>query len=104
MARPIAPAATITRGSGSFLRRHRTSTTPARIAIVGMSMIARRPSTNAAPAIAPVAAAVTPSTNALTPRCDAKRCHNGEPASKKHPEDLLLGDRGRDDRHPEHRP
>jgi hypothetical protein len=29
-------------------------------------MIAQRPSTNTAPAIAPVAAAVTPSTNAFT--------------------------------------
>src|SRR6185369_6014798 len=63
---PIAPAARITSGSGTFFQRTRTSSVAAPIAIVGRSNSARRPRTNAAPAIAPVAAAVTPSTNAWT--------------------------------------
>jgi hypothetical protein len=41
--------------------------------MVGMSMMARRARTNTAPPIAPVAAAVTPATNAFSRGSSAKR-------------------------------
>src|SRR5439155_9666375 len=63
---PAAPAAMITNGSGIFFAFQRSSSTTPQIAAVGASMIARRPRTIEAPAIAPAAAAVTPATNAFT--------------------------------------
>src|SRR5262245_47127113 len=71
--RPIIPAATMTRGSGTRFTYTSVASVPMAISPVGTSKIARRPSTTAAPAIAPVAAAVTPSTKAFTARFPAKR-------------------------------
>lgn len=56
----------MTTGSGTFFVFTIPQRVPRAMSAVGTSWIARRPSTNAAPAIAPLAAAVTPSTNALT--------------------------------------
>src|SRR5438093_9314805 len=70
-ARPATPAARMSAGSGSFLITLSSTSAIRKIVIVGKSMIARRPSTNAAPAIAPHAAAVTPLTNALADRFSA---------------------------------
>src|ERR1700674_958029 len=59
----IAAAATIT-GSGSFLNFHSRRTLTAASKAVGTSTIERLASTITAAVIAPIAAAVTPSTNA----------------------------------------
>ena len=71
MRRPRIPAAPISQSSDTF---HRMSTMKdaAAMAIVQRSVNARTASTYAAPAMAPVAAAETPSTNALICGCD--RC------------------------------
>src|SRR5262249_37289581 len=53
---PTTPVPKITSGSGTFLTLVSTRSVPAKMVIVGMSKIARRPRTTAAPAIAPVAA------------------------------------------------
>src|ERR1700682_453166 len=63
--RPAAPAASISTGSGTLRALTRTSSATAAMAAVGTSKMARLPRTKAAPAIAPVAAAVTPSTKDL---------------------------------------
>jgi hypothetical protein len=52
----------MTSGSGTFLKRVNTSQVATAMITVVTSMMARRPRTKAAPAMAPVAAAVTPST------------------------------------------
>jgi len=65
MRSPTTPAATITSGSWSFLNLISRPSVTSAISTVGMSINARLPRTKAAPAIAPVAAVVTPSTNAL---------------------------------------
>jgi hypothetical protein len=62
---PTRPATTMITGSWSFLYFTSRPTMITAIRTVEVSSSARRPSTNAAPAMAPVAAAVTPSTNAL---------------------------------------
>jgi hypothetical protein len=60
-------------GSGSFFNQSKRPIVTSRIAILGYSgrqpsaKIVRLPSTTHAPAIAPIAAAVTPSTNARMP-------------------------------------
>src|SRR6266699_5770899 len=70
--KPTTPDAAISAGSGTrFIVA--TASVPAQIRTVGTSTRARRPSTTTAPAIAPVAAAVTPSTNALIRGLSAKR-------------------------------
>jgi hypothetical protein len=53
-------------GSGSLRTLTTTNSATAKMATVGRSTIARRPRTQAAPAMAPAAAAVTPPTNAFT--------------------------------------
>jgi hypothetical protein len=63
----------MTRGSGSFFTRVNASQVATAMATVFQSMSARRPRAKAAPAIAPVAAAVTPSTNERTRGLSAKR-------------------------------
>ena len=63
----------MTSGSGIFLKRLKISQVESAMPTVVTSMRARRPSTKAAPAIAPVAAAVTPSTKARTFGLSAKR-------------------------------
>jgi hypothetical protein len=55
----------MTAGSGTRLKRTSTRSAATAIAAVVASTIARRPRTKTAPAMAPVAAAVTPSTKAL---------------------------------------
>ena len=60
-------ATATTSGSGIFLKRHRTPTVIRASDPVGMSTIDRRPTTTTAPVIAPMAAAVTPFTNATMP-------------------------------------
>ena len=64
--RPAAPAARITTGSGALLSLVSAAKVRIAIAAVGMSTMDRLASTNAAPPMAPAAAAVTPATNALT--------------------------------------
>jgi hypothetical protein len=54
-------------GSGSFLNFQSNPSVTTPISAVGMSMMDRCPNTTTAPAIAPMAATVTPSTNAATP-------------------------------------
>src|SRR5215467_7905064 len=49
-----------------ILYRHRTARLTSAITAVGISVIARKPNTITAPVIAPVAAAVAPSTKALS--------------------------------------
>src|SRR5262249_5741606 len=71
--RPITPAAMMTSGSGIRLTYTSTPSVPRAMSAVGKSMMARRPRTMAAPAMAPVAAAVTPSTNPFTAWLPAKR-------------------------------
>jgi hypothetical protein len=63
----------MTNGSGRFFTRLKASQVATAMATVFQSMSARRPSTNAAPAIAPVAAAVTSPTNERTRGWSAKR-------------------------------
>src|SRR3989454_3703996 len=70
---PTIPAARINTGSGIFLGTSRSAKVTSAVRIVGPSMSARRPRITAAPAMAPVAAAVTPSTNAFTCRFLATR-------------------------------
>src|SRR5207249_1376218 len=70
---PTIPAARISTGSGIFLGTSRSAEVASAMRIVGPSMSARRPRITAAPAMAPVAAAVTPSTNAFTCRFLATR-------------------------------
>src|SRR6476646_6777110 len=60
MAMPSTPATRMTIGSGAFLSLSSAASVISAIAAVGKSMMARLPSTNAAPPIAPAAAAVTP--------------------------------------------
>lgn len=67
------PARTMTSGSGTRFVFKRMARVAAAIKEVGMSKMALLPSTNAAPAIAPVAAAVTPSTNDFNCGLFAKR-------------------------------
>src|SRR5690349_1027958 len=74
---PTSPAARIKTGSGIFLGTSRNASVASPMRIVGMSMSDRRPRITAAPAIAPVAAAVTPSTNAFTRRFFATRLKCG---------------------------
>jgi hypothetical protein len=62
---PASPAATMISGSWSFLNFTSRPTVTRPMMTVGGSTNARRPRTNPAPAMAPVAAAVTPSTKAL---------------------------------------
>ena len=62
-----AAAAATTTGSGSFLKRHSTATVNSASAAVVTSLIERWPMTTTAPVIAPMAAAVTPSTKATMP-------------------------------------
>ena len=64
---PTTPAAMMTSGSGTRRTRSSTSIVSTAMPTVAASVIARRPRTTTAPAIAPVAAAVTPSTAAF--RC-----------------------------------
>src|SRR5262249_15972980 len=52
--RPMTPAARMTSGSGAFLTLEMSRSVAPQSTQVGMSMSARLPSTNAAPAIAPV--------------------------------------------------
>jgi len=63
--KPTTPDAAISAGSGMRFIVVMTPSVTAQIRTVGTSTRARRPSTITAPAMAPVAAAVTPSTNAL---------------------------------------
>ena len=56
---------TATMIGSEILKRHKTARLASAIAAVGTSVIARAPKTMTAPVIAPVAAAVAPSTNAL---------------------------------------
>ena len=63
-ASPIRAAATTIRGSGSFLKRQSKATVTSANAAVTQSVIERWPMTITAPVIAPMAAAVTPSTKA----------------------------------------
>src|SRR5262249_22208576 len=70
---PTTPAARMSSGSGTFLVRMSTTSAPRAIKAVGTSMMARLPRMNAAPAMAPVAAAVSPLTNALICRFWANR-------------------------------
>src|SRR5262249_10520917 len=72
-ARPIRPATRMTSGSGTFFTQVRTASVAPRIIPVGRSPPARRPRPYAAPAIAPVAAPETPSTNARTDAFSATR-------------------------------
>src|SRR5713101_9168300 len=65
---PTAPAATMTIGSGAFLSFSSTRKVATPITAVGTSMMDRLARTNAAPPIAPAAAAVTPETKAFTRR------------------------------------
>jgi hypothetical protein len=60
------PAATMSSGSDAPLMGVDTSSVTTQMAKVGASKLARRPSTNPAPAIALAAARVTPSTKART--------------------------------------
>ena len=53
-------------GSGIFLKRHRTAAVATASAAVIQSVIERCPITITAPAIEPMAAAVTPATKAIT--------------------------------------
>src|SRR5262249_25889220 len=71
--RPITPAATMTSGSGTRFTYTSAPSVARAMTAVGTSTMARRPSTIPAPAMAPVAAAVTPSTNPFTARLPAKR-------------------------------
>src|SRR6266496_4376332 len=71
--KPTTPDAAISAGSGMRFIVVMTPSVTAQIRTVGTSTRARRPSTITAPAIAPVAAAVTPSTNALMRGLSAKR-------------------------------
>src|SRR6266581_1875060 len=71
--KPTTPDAAISAGSGTRFIVTMTASVTAQIRTVGKSTRARRPSTSTAPAIAPVAAAVTPSTNALMRGLSAKR-------------------------------
>src|SRR5213592_2948141 len=71
--KPTTPDAAISAGSGTRLIVTMTASVTAQIRTVGKSTRARRPSTITAPAIAPVAAAVTPSTNALMRALAARR-------------------------------
>src|SRR6266851_9067109 len=64
--RPATPEQTTTIGSGTF-QRHRTRRVRQAIVAVDRSRIECRARTKTAPAMAPVAAAVTPLTNALMP-------------------------------------
>ena len=57
-------AATTITGSGSFLNLHSTRAVTSASAAVTQSVIERWPMTITAPVIAPIAAAVTPSTKA----------------------------------------
>ena len=78
MARPMSPAAATSSGSGA--RRPsltRATSVAAAIKMVGRSMMERRPSTTTAPAMAPMAPAVTPSTNAATAGCLPWRRNHG---------------------------
>src|SRR5207247_10904005 len=71
--KPTTPDAAISAGSGTRFIVTMTASETAQIRTGGTSTRARRPSTITAPAIAPVAAAVTPSTNALMRGLSAKR-------------------------------
>src|SRR5207247_2242791 len=71
--KPTTPDAAISAGSGTRFIVTMTASVTAQIRTVGKSTRARRPSTITAPAIAPVAAAVTPSTNALMRALAARR-------------------------------
>src|SRR5215207_1242873 len=74
MAMPATPAARMSNGSGTFRFDHTNSAiAKANTSQVGTSISARRPSTMAAPAIAPVAPAVIPSTTARSCRLWEKR-------------------------------
>src|SRR5262245_12929693 len=63
--KPIRPEIVTMIGS-PILNRHRTARLTSAIIAVGISVIARAPNTITAPVIAPVAAAVAPSTKALS--------------------------------------
>src|SRR6267142_2444077 len=62
---PARPAPRMTTGSGILRALTSRTSVSAQIVTVGQSISARLPRTYAAPAIAPVAAAVTPATNDL---------------------------------------
>ena len=62
-------AAAMTNGSGIFLNFHKTIIVANAIVTDGQSVSDRLPSTNTAPAMAPMAAAVMPSTKALMAGC-----------------------------------
>src|SRR5262249_45216441 len=64
MASPIIAAIATITGSDTFFAFHSNSTVASARRAVGMSTIERLPSTMTAPVMAPIAAAVTPSTNA----------------------------------------
>ncbi len=70
---PATPAPTMSTGSGMRLDARRTANVAAAMSTAPASSRARRPSTTTAPAIAPVAAAVTPSTKALMRTSRAQR-------------------------------
>src|SRR5207253_655733 len=70
---PTSPAATMSTGSGIFLGTSRSVRVTSAMRTVGKSRSERRPGITAPPAIAPGAAAVTPSTSAFTWRFVATR-------------------------------
>jgi hypothetical protein len=62
----MTPVARITSSSGIFFDLAITNCVPTKIRMVGTSTLTLRPRTTTNPVVAPAAAAVTPSTNALT--------------------------------------
>ncbi len=86
----------MTNGSGIFFRRIKTPSVASAIKIVGTSTIARRARTKPAPAMAPVAAAVTPSTKALRLRFLAKRRKYGAGMTVNKKQGRKVPDRGHD--------
>ena len=64
---PITAAAAITTGSCSFLKRHSSAMVTSAMRAVGQSLIERLAITITDPVMAPMAAAVMPSTKASTP-------------------------------------
>ena len=67
----------MTRTGSENLKRHRITKLTRPMMAVGRSTIARAPSTTTAPVMAPVAAAVAPSTNALSCRLSRWRLNHG---------------------------
>jgi hypothetical protein len=64
--KPATAASATIAGSGIFFAFHSKSSVTAMMRMVGTSVMERLPSTITAPAIVPIAAAVQPSTNAMT--------------------------------------